>query len=134
MSRFEFRGPVYNSIYIDVLRQLRRNNVDVDTCCYIGARLTTLRDSISDRKNFRVKVYGPYDNLLVRINVSGGLKGLTRKKYRVTESKVERYDWLSKLWKIVVWVSTKVIMKFALPMVSQLFSIQTSTLEAIMDS
>jgi hypothetical protein len=110
MYRFNFAGPIDNSYYTYVIKQLRTAyRVDADTCSYIAVGLYALRDNITDKKNFRAKVLDPSWRVLVRINVSGGLGAIARRKYRVTDSRVERYDWRGKLWKVIVWIVKKVV-------------------------
>jgi hypothetical protein len=99
---------MYKTVLIHLRAILR---VDADTCSYIAERLYTLRDNIHDKRNFGVKVLDRNSQVLVKINVSGGFKSLTRRKYRVTGSRVERYDWLSKLWKVIAWIADKVNFK-----------------------
>lgn len=135
MYRFNFAGPIDNSYYTYVIKQLRAAyRVDADTCSYIAERLYTLRDNITDKKNFRAKVLDRSWQVLVKIKVSGGFGALARRKYRVTDTKVERYDWRGKLWKAIAWIAKQVvypvirrfalpvITKFALPVASALFA------------
>lgn len=107
--------PVTSSTYTKLIKE----------CCvmlpddkeYVGKCIAEFRKLAlkkNEKKNFKFTVKSQSGQKLFCLKVTGGLKGLTRTKYYVNHGGIYRYDWRSKVWKVlkiikVVFVSAATV-------------------------